>query len=151
MHRSRREHFLRVVTGGGEKTAKVSLSLKAGFTPLRFFSSTTFSSTAHFITSVEDCQQISRDVIDCSVTINPVKQALLFVPSSEWRGLLVIGRQAVHHGPSVVIRTTLLLVIATRATFGGNWIEHVVEDGSTTAACGTAADAFHDSLIRHLD
>ena len=83
MHGSGSQHFIRVVAGRREKVAKMGLSLKAGFTPLRFFSSATFSSTAQFITSVEDSQQISRYVVDCTVTINTVKQSLFFVPSSE--------------------------------------------------------------------
>ena len=83
MDGSGRQYFLRVVAGRREKVAKMPLSLKAGFTPLRFLPSATFSSTTHFITSVEDCQQISRDVVNGTVTINSVKQSLFFVPSSE--------------------------------------------------------------------
>ena len=51
----------------------MTLSLEAGFTPLRFFSCATFSTTTQFITSVEDSQQISRYVVDCTVTINSVE------------------------------------------------------------------------------
>ena len=69
----------------------MTLSLKAGFTPLRFFSCATFSSTTQFITSVEDSQQISRYVVDCTVTINSVEQPLFIVPSSQ-RGCLIVVR-----------------------------------------------------------
>ena len=61
----------------------MALGLKAGFTPLHFFSCATFSSTTQFITSVEDSQQISRYVVDCTVAIHTVKQSLFIVPSSQ--------------------------------------------------------------------
>lgn len=83
MHGSGGQHFFGVVLWGGEKVSKMTLSLKAGFTPLRFFSCATFSPTTQFITSVEDSKQISRYVVDCTVTIHPVKQPLFIVPSSQ--------------------------------------------------------------------
>ena len=51
---------------------------------------------AHESTSVENGEQILRNVINGTVAVDAVEQPLFFVPSGQRRGLLVIRRKAIQ-------------------------------------------------------
>ena len=106
---------------------------------------------AHQLTSVENGEQILRDVINGSVAVDSVKQPLFFVPGRKRRGLFMIGRESVQDRRFVVVRSSLFLVVSTAAAIRWNGIEGVVVNSSATAAGRTAADTLHNTLIGHLN
>lgn len=90
------DHFWVMVLRRFEDTSKVALGLQSRCAALLLLGRPHVLSAAHGSTSVQHSEQISRDVIDGSVAIHPMEQALRFIPSSQWRGLFVIGGKAIQ-------------------------------------------------------
>ncbi len=108
-------------------------------------------SAAHESTSVENGEQILRDVINGSVAVDTVEQPLFFIPSGQRRGLLVIRRKAIQDRRLVVIRSPLFLVVTTATPLSWDGIERVMVNGSAIAAGRASTNTLHDALIGHFD
>ena len=54
-------------------------------------------SAAHASTSVQNSEQILRNVVNGSVTVDAMKETLAIIPVRQRRGLLVLGRAAIQN------------------------------------------------------
>lgn len=130
-----------------QHVGEVLLRVQTRCTPERFLGSTTSSFPRQGDTSVENGHKVLGNVVDGTVSVDPVEQTAFFVPCCERSRLLVVGTQPIQHRAFVVVCSTLFLILPARTPRFGDGIEGVMVHCTAMAAGGPSTNALDDAFI----